>query len=172
MGFRRNTELPLLVAWMASAERAHSTYDRPHRFSVNAVYELPFYRSQAGALERFFGGWQVGGFLTLQSGTPFGALNGSDPTAALGGIVGAMVGDAIRPNLNTNLPISSMTIKELQAACGKSLFSNLAPCSRIGTTLTCSRGDRFGNLGGNVLRADGIGNVDLIKRLEVHAIVC
>ena len=141
------------------ADRARSTYDRPHRFSVNAVYELPFYRSQAGALRRFLGGWQVAGFLTLQSGTPFGVLNGSDPTAALGGIAG-LVGDAIRPNLNTNLSISGMTIEELRRAGGSSLFSTLAPCTRIGTTLTCAPGDRFGNLGRNVLRGDGIGNVD------------
>jgi hypothetical protein len=141
-------------------ERARSTYDRPHRLSVNAVYELPFYRSQAGALGRFLGGWQLGGFLTLQSGTPFGVLNGSDPTAALGGIAG-LVGDAIRPNLNTNLSISGMTIEELRRAGGSSLFSTLRPCTRIGTTLTCAPGDRFGNLGRNVLRADGIGNVDL-----------
>jgi hypothetical protein len=142
------------------AERARSTYDRPHRFTVNAVYELPLYRSQSGTLGRFLGGWQVGGVLTLQSGTPFGPLNGSDPTAALGGIAG-LVGDPIRPNLNTNLPISRMTLRELQQAGGSSLFSALAPCTRIGTTLTCAPGDRFGNVGRNVLRADGIGNVDL-----------
>jgi hypothetical protein len=142
------------------ADRARSTYDRPHRFSVNAVYELPFYRRQAGALGRLLGGWQVGGFLTLQSGTPFGPLNGSDPTAALSGI-NALVGDPIRPNLNTNLPISRMTLKELRQAGGSSLFSTLAPCIRIGTTLACAPGDRFGSVGRNVLRADGIGNVDL-----------
>ena len=142
------------------ADRARSTYDRPHRFSVNAVYELPFCRSQAGALGRLLGGWQLGGFLTLQSGTPFGPLNGSDPTAALSGI-DALVGDPIRPNLNTNLPISSMTLKELRQAGGSSLFSTLAPCTRIGATLTCAPGDRFGSLGRNVLRGDGIGNVDL-----------
>ena len=142
------------------AERARSTYDRPHRFTVNAVYELPLYRSQSGTLGRFLGGWQVGGVLTLQSGTPFGPLNGSDPTAALSGI-DALVGDPIRPNLNTNLPISSMSLKEIRQAGGSSLFSNLAPCTRIGTTLTCAPGDRFGNVGRNVLRADGIGNVDL-----------
>jgi hypothetical protein len=142
------------------ADRARSTYDRPHRFSVNAVYELPFYRSQTGALGRMLGGWQIGGLLTLQGGTPFGPLNGSDPTAALSGIAG-LVGDPIRPNLNTNLPISTMTIGELRRAGGSSLFSALAPCTRIGTTLTCAPGDRFGNVGRNVLRADGIGNVDL-----------
>ncbi|MCI0621109.1 MAG: hypothetical protein L0387_05460, partial [Acidobacteria bacterium] len=142
------------------ADRARSTYDRPHRFSVNAVYEMPFYREQAGAIGRLLGGWQVGGFLTLQSGTPFGPLNGSDPTAALSGI-DAFVGDPIRPNLNTNLSISSMTLKQLRQAGGSALFSALAPCTRIGTTLTCAPGDRFGNVGRNVLRADGIGNVDL-----------
>jgi hypothetical protein len=142
------------------ADRARSTYDRPHRFSVNAVYELPFYRGQTGAPGRLLGGWQIGGFLTLQSGTPFGPLNGSDPTAALSGI-DALMGDPIRPNLNTNLPISRMTLKELRQAGGSSLFSTLAPCTRIGTTLTCAPGDRFGNLGRNVLRGDGIGNVDL-----------
>lgn len=143
------------------AERARSTYDRPQRFSVNAVYELPFYRNKStGAVGYLLGGWQIGGFLTLQSGTPFGVLNGSDPTAALSGIAG-LVGDAIRPNLNTNLPISSMSLKDLQQAGASSLFSALAPCTRIGATPTCAPGDRFGNLGRNVLRGDGIGNMDL-----------
>ena len=142
------------------ADRARSTYDRPQRFTVNAVYELPFYRGQTGALGRFLGGWQVGGILTLQSGTPFGVLNGSDPTAALSGIDG-LVGDPIRPNLGTNLPISSMSVPELLRAGGSSLFSPLAPCVPIGTTLTCAPADRFGNLGRNVLRGDGIGNLDL-----------
>jgi hypothetical protein len=141
------------------AERARSTYDRPQRFTLNAVYELPPYHKQMGALGRLFGGWQVGGILTLQSGTPFGPLNGSDPTAALSG-VDALVGDPIRPNLNTSLPISSMSIQELRKAGGSSLFSKLAPCAQIGTTLTCSPGDRFGNLGRNALRADGIDNLD------------
>ena len=142
------------------AERARSTYDRPQHLSANAVYELPSYRNQSGALGRFLGGWQVGGILTLQSGTPFGVLNGSDPTSALSGIAG-LVGDPIRPNLNTNLPISGMSIRELLQAGGSSIFSTLLPCTRIGTTLTCAPGDRFGSAGRNILRADGISNLDL-----------
>jgi hypothetical protein len=142
------------------AERARSTYDRPQRLSVNAVYELPALRGPAGAVGRLLAGWQIGGLLTLQSGTPFGVLNGSDPTAALSGITG-LVGDPIRPNLKTNLPVSTMSIRQLLQAGGASLFSPLAPCTRIGLTSTCAPGDRFGNLGRNVLRADGIGNLDL-----------
>jgi hypothetical protein len=143
-----------------AAERARSTYDRPQRLSVNAVYELPAYRGQAGAVGRLLGGWQLGGLLTLQSGTPFGVLNGSDPTAALSGIAG-LVGDPIRPNLKTNLPISKMSLPRLLQAVGAALFSPLAPCTRVGVTSTCAPGDRFGNVGRNALRADGIGNLDL-----------
>jgi hypothetical protein len=141
------------------AERARSAYDRPQRFTVNAVYELPFYREQTGAVGRALGGWQIGGILTLQSGTPFGPINGSDPTAALSGVA-ALVGDPIRPNLNTSLPISNMTLQELRKTGGSTLFNNLTPCIRIGATLTCAPGDRFGNLRRNVLRGGGIGNVD------------
>src|SRR3954468_17966843 len=101
----------------------------------------------------------MGGVLTLQSGTPFGVLNGSDPTSALSGISG-FFGDSIRPNLNTKLPVSSMSLNELRRAGGSTLFSTLAPCTRIGTTATCAPGDRFGNVGRNVLRGDGIGNLD------------
>jgi hypothetical protein len=142
------------------AERARSAYDRPQRFTINAVYELPFHREQTGPGGRALGGWQIGGILTLQSGTPFGPINGSDPTAALSGVA-ALVGDPIRPNLNTSLPISNMSLQELRRTGGSALFSNLAPCIRIGGTLTCAPGDRFGNVSRNVLRGDGIGNVDL-----------
>jgi hypothetical protein len=142
------------------ADRGRSTFDRPHRLAVNAVYELPWYRKRSDALGRLLSGWQLSGIVLLQSGAPFGPLNGSDPTAALSGISG-LVGDPIRPNLNTNLPISRMTIPQLLRAGGSSLFRTLAPCTRIGATLTCAPAERFGDVGRNVLRSDGIGNLDL-----------
>ena len=83
------------------SERARSTYDRPHRFSTNGVFELPFFRPQRGLTGCLLGGWQLNGFLTLQSGAPFGVLNGTEP----GGVgTGNLVGTAIRPFLNTNIP--------------------------------------------------------------------
>jgi hypothetical protein len=109
---------------------------------------LPFFRSQKGALQHVFGGWQLNSFFTFQSGAPFTVLNGSDPTGALNGI-DSLVGNAIRPNQNTSLDTSRMTIPELIAAGGASLFSTLPA------------GVRVGNVGRNTLRADGIGNVDL-----------
>lgn len=129
------------------ADRARSSYDRPHRIAGNFVYELPYFRKQSGVVGHLLGGWQVNSSFSLQSGAPFSPLNGSDPTGALSGIDN-FVGSAIRPNLNSTLPLSQMSVEELVAAGGRSLFSVLGP------------GQRVGNAGRNILRADGINNVD------------
>src|SRR5215813_2539242 len=94
------------------ADRARSSYDRPHRFSGNAVYELPFYREQQGLAGHFLGGWQANAFFTLQSGAPFTVLNGIDPTGALDGI-DALVGRAIRPNQYLPIDVSRMRVEDL-----------------------------------------------------------
>jgi hypothetical protein len=137
------------------AERARSTYDRPHRFTINGVFELPVMRSQRGVLGKILGGWQVNGFLTLQSGAPFTVLNGSDP----GGIVtGNLVGTSIRPFLNTNLDLSQMPVRDVQAAGGGALFRGVTAANPIG------------NAGRNILRANGINRLDfgLIKNARIR----
>lgn len=143
-----------------SADRGRATYDRPQRFAANFVYEIPTGGLSNAAAKRILGGWQVSSFVTLQSGSPFTPLNGSDPTLALGGIDG-LVGSAIRPNLNTNLDLSSMSVEQLMAAGGRSLFSTLPTCQRIAGTNTCTPVARFGNAGRNILRSDGIAQIDL-----------
>jgi hypothetical protein len=137
------------------SERARATYDRPHRFTTNGVFELPFLRAQKGFAGKVLGGWQINGFLTLQSGAPFGVLNGSDP----GGVVlGNLVGTSIRPNLNTALNLSSMQVREIQQAGGAALFRGVTADSPIG------------NAGRNILRADGINRLDLglVKNFRVR----
>ena len=131
-----------------SADRARSTYDRPHRLTGNFVYELPWFQDQQGWKGRVMGGWQINGFFTFQSGAPFTVLNGSDPAGALSGI-NTLVGDAIRPNLNTTLPLGGMNISDILAAGGASLFQRITAAQRVGSA------------GRNILRADGINNVDL-----------
>jgi hypothetical protein len=121
------------------ADRGRSGYDRPHRLTGNFVYELPFYQHQTGATGKFFGGWQLNSFFTFQNGAPFTVTLGSDP---------ANSGNPIRPNLNTNLDLSSMTISEILAAGGAKLFRDLSP------------GQRVGNAGRNILRSDSLNLVD------------
>ncbi len=137
------------------ADKGLSSYDRPHRLTGNAVWELPFYRDQAGLAGKILGGWQVSGNFTLQSGAPFTVFNGADPAGALTGIDG-LVGSAIRPNINTTEDLSKMTIPEIIAAGGASLFARLCGFQ----SATCP-GERVGNVGRNTLRADGIGNIDM-----------
>ncbi len=137
-----------------AGERGRSTYDRPQRLSVNVFYELPFYRAQPGVLGRVLGGWQISGFLTLQSGSPFTPLNGADPSNLLSGISG-LVGNSIRPNMNTSINVSKLTLAELLAAGGRTLFTPITAAS------IAAGGPRLGNAGRNILRSDGIQNVDL-----------
>ena len=188
-----------------SRDRARSTYDRPHRFTGNFVYELPWFQEQKGFKGRLLGGWQLNGFFTFQSGAPFTVLNGSDPAGALSGI-NTLVGDAIRPNLFTNLDVSRMTTQELfginqalrnQAlAQAKQIFDSIPDAQKVAgplpgpalpfTLFTAPRGrivanpagsatpfslvvdfpgilpgGRVGEVGRNILRADGINNVDI-----------
>jgi hypothetical protein len=142
------------------SDRARSTYDRPQRVSVNWAYELPFFRGQPGLAGHILGGWQIAGFLTFQSGSPWSPLNAADPTNALGGIDG-LVGSAIRPNLNTTLNVFGMSSSDILANGGSALFSKLAPSKQIGTTATCAPGDRFGNVGRNILRSDRLKLADV-----------
>ncbi|HEX4168095.1 MAG TPA: carboxypeptidase regulatory-like domain-containing protein [Bryobacteraceae bacterium] len=70
------------------AERSLASFDRPHVFVLNYVYDLPFFRQQKGFLGEAFGGWELSGIVTLQSGTPINI-----------GLTGGNIGLATRPNV-------------------------------------------------------------------------
>ena len=53
-----------------------SAFDIRHRIVTNFVWEIPFMRDQSGALGQILGGWQLSGILAIQSGLPFGVVNG------------------------------------------------------------------------------------------------
>jgi hypothetical protein len=52
-------------------ERSTSQIDRPHAFSLNFIYDVPFHGEQKGVLGHLLGGWQVNGVYVLTSGTPY-----------------------------------------------------------------------------------------------------
>jgi hypothetical protein len=137
------------------SDRSRSTFDRPHRLAINAVYEVPFFQEQRGFAGKVLGGWQISPFLTLQSGAPFTVLNGADPGGVLSGISG-LVGVAVRPNLNSTLDLASMNINDLYRlhqqnprGTANALFTQVTAASPWGTA------------GRAILRADGIGNMDI-----------
>lgn len=143
-------------------DRARSSYDRPLRLAGNFVYELPFFSDQKGFTGHVLGGWQLNSNFNFQSGAPFSPLNPSDISGTLGGLASA-IGIATRPNVNTNIDLSNMSVEELFAlrgtvnSTGNALFKALVA------------GQRVGNAGRNILRADGLNNVDfgLLKNTRI-----
>jgi hypothetical protein len=137
------------------SEKGRSTYDRPHRFSINGIWELPVGRDEKKLISNVIGGWQLGGFLTFQSGAPFSPLAGNDPGFRLSGI-DALIGNALRPNVATNIDIAKSKVEDLFAV-RSTLFSALSAANPVG------------NAGRNILRADGIANVDMVlnKRIRI-----
>jgi hypothetical protein len=67
-----------------AAEYGPASFDRRHIFTVNYVYELPFFRDQKSLTGRLLGGWQLSGITTYASGVPLTVTTtGVDP-AGLG----------------------------------------------------------------------------------------
>ena len=147
-----------------AADRALSSFDRPHRISGNVVYELPIFREQQGFVGRALGGFQVNSFFTLQSGAPFTVLNGSDPGFALNGI-DALVGNAIRPNLVGNPNFSGMSPRAIRDQCGAPVGGNR--CPNFFSFITAAQ--RVGTAGRNILRGDKLFLVDfgVIKNTQI-----
>jgi hypothetical protein len=67
-----------------AADRGPSSFDIRHRAVFVFVYDLPigpghrFLGSSNGINRQVFGGWQISGNTTIQSGTPFTVFNGSN----------------------------------------------------------------------------------------------
>lgn len=51
-------------------DRGLASYDKTHIFVANFLYELPFFRQARGVVYNILGGWQVGGIVRGESGTP------------------------------------------------------------------------------------------------------
>ena len=88
-----NSAVPPVFGGLAR-EKSVSLIDRPHRFVLSSIYELPFMREQKGILGNALGGWQLSGIYTIESGVPYTVVNGLDAD----GIGGAND----RPDVNPN----------------------------------------------------------------------
>ena len=77
-----------------------ATLDRRHIFSLNYIYELPFFSKQEGFIGKILGGWQASGIITYNTGLPFTVVtSGYDPSGL--GFISALVAGG-RPNILCN----------------------------------------------------------------------
>jgi hypothetical protein len=60
------------------AERADSIDDIRHRLVAGYVWEMPWGNGLSGVPRAVLGGWQLGGIVTLQSGSPFNVTQSGD----------------------------------------------------------------------------------------------
>lgn len=61
-----------------------SQLDRRHVFSLNYIYELPFFLNRRDFIGQVLGGWQVSGIVAYQSGLPFTATTSNWDPAGIG----------------------------------------------------------------------------------------
>ncbi len=127
-----------------AAERGNSIFDLRNYFVASALYTLPFGRGQrflnsgGGLTGAVLGGWQLGGIVTLHSGSPFTPYLSTDT---------AETGTTIRPNRIGSglLPPGQRSIND---------WFNVADFP-IPAPYT------FGDSGRDILTGPGLRNVDL-----------
>ncbi|HEX8367780.1 MAG TPA: TonB-dependent receptor [Pyrinomonadaceae bacterium] len=79
------------------SEYGRATLDRRHVFTVNYVYEVPFFKNRRDFAGTVFGGWQASGIATFQTGLPLTITTSNFDPAGLG-FVSALVAGG-RPNV-------------------------------------------------------------------------
>ncbi|HLM01146.1 MAG TPA: TonB-dependent receptor [Pyrinomonadaceae bacterium] len=79
------------------SEWGRAALDRRHIFTLNYVYELPFFREQQGFVGKILGGWQASGIISYNTGLPFTVTTSSFDPAGVG-LISALVAGG-RPNL-------------------------------------------------------------------------
>ncbi|HJQ34036.1 MAG TPA: carboxypeptidase regulatory-like domain-containing protein [Pyrinomonadaceae bacterium] len=88
------------------SEYSRAALDRRHVFTLNYVYDLPFFRDQKGFAGHLLGGWETTSIITAQSGLPFSVVTSSFDASGLGNVTALIAGN--RPNVicdpNQNAP--------------------------------------------------------------------
>jgi hypothetical protein len=140
-----------LIPYGRWANRGVSDFDIPHRFVLSYVYALPRLADTPKLVRAVIGGWESSGFLTLQSGTPFSILSGTDRSlSGIGGDYADLTGD---PSLPGDRARKDKIARYFNTAA-------FAPAA-LGT---------FGTSPRNVLRGPRYSNLDLgiMKRFEIR----
>jgi outer membrane receptor protein involved in Fe transport len=134
-------------------EKSLSAFDRKHKFVANYIYEVPTpgFAKNNGFLKQVFGGWQISGVTTRQSGQPFSIVTGVDSNGNGAG------GD--RPNFNPAGQIILDPVTHDFRTFTTSGNPFVVPRGTNGLPLAFSLGN--GSLGRNTYRAPGFYNTNL-----------
>ncbi|MGH9971871.1 MAG: carboxypeptidase regulatory-like domain-containing protein [Pyrinomonadaceae bacterium] len=100
----------------AKGERSVSALHRPHIFSMNFIYDVPYFKSQSGFAGHLLGGWQINGTHVYNTGRRYTA--GQNLNAGFLGLGPSYLsgGEGLRPfNANPNAPQGTVGINQVDA---------------------------------------------------------
>jgi hypothetical protein len=126
-----------------AASRGLSDFDRPHRFVVSWVYDLPFFAHSEGFVHRALGGWTLSGVVTYQSGLPFSVIDGAGGTA-LGSTTAGQALASWAPVMNMSNVYSGGSIESRLN--GYVNLSAFAPAPEVGPDHSTGYGDLSRNM--------------------------
>jgi hypothetical protein len=127
---------------------ASGNWDLRHRFVGSFVYDIPFFAGAKPVLKYVFGGWQMNGIVSAQSGMPFNVSYGTDTANTSGGGVN-------RPNV----------AGQATSTCGHGHLTGCIDPSAFAIPSLYN----YGNAGRNLLRGPNLVNVDasLFKNIPI-----
>lgn len=142
-------------------EESVSVLDVPHRFVLWALWDLPFLRDRQDLVSSILGGWTATTVITAQSGQPWTPLSNVN---SIGNGDAAVQRALVNPNATSETGTRSTPI--LNSA-GQTV-GYLADDSSARFVL--ANVGSFPTAGRNVLRAPGVGNIDLLlaKDFRLH----
>lgn len=138
-------------AFDTNVNKAVSDFDRPHRFSLSFVYDIPSF----GHTSRFLTGWRLSGFAQTQSGLPFSIFSPEVTVANPAQYANLRLGSGGLYRLAFGRPSLCGTGEQLQQTGSEpteQAFNPAALCSPLSLAGGYPNNRGFGNLGRNVLR--------------------
>jgi Carboxypeptidase regulatory-like domain/TonB-dependent Receptor Plug Domain/TonB dependent receptor len=145
--------------------RSQCGFDRPQRFVLNYVYNLPDFHSGNGFAGRALSGWGVSGVTTIQKGLP---IQFTDTRAgAVYGSVGTAGANLCAGETKSDIFTSGSTTSRLNNYFNSSAFC-VPPV--VGVVNGMGGATGYGNLGSNVVLGPGQFNWDIgiIKNTKIN----
>ncbi len=129
---------PIQNPFNRRADRGLSSFDQPHRLSINYNYELPFgtnkpFFSEGSPFKTMFGDWQLNGTWSVNSGTP---VTVRAPSTCYTNLTGATNGSLRANATGASVHVDNPAVAEW--------FNPAA--------FTCPAPGQYGNAGKNTLR--------------------
>lgn len=163
-----------------SGERALGAYDFRHNFSMNFIYDIPYFREQKGALGKALGGYSLSGTFRGLSGQRYTPVQFAfDSPYTDNAFNSAFAGqfETLRPFIgNPNADQRLVGIFDSSSPTGVTLLNDGSPTTIdkvrfIVNTADAARifGTPYGNAGRNSLMGDEtfVGNFALLKNTKV-----